>query len=204
MGLFSKKPKENKSVPPKSKEPDLTLNYSSGTTAQINFKQGKYIDNKYVSVVDVIYIDKESRFSTKTFLLEPHLQQAEDNQFYDYTKQYYFDLINRQKENDVKGFFKEEYLTESLIGSDYIGKLEYSEEGKAFRRYDKDFKQKYISIYMENKQMKAAQIEENEKQKEEDFKKQLKEKIDNIQEHIKTSHATLLTQEDYKNQDLDR
>lgn len=159
MGLFSRKPKQEtiQKETPIKRGPDLTLNYPSGTTAEVNFVEGKIIDGKYLSVARVIYTPREGNFFSNTYLLEPILEQGEDKKTYDYTKIYYQNLIKTGNMPLVKGFFKLEDLTEDLIGSNYIGKLKWNEQGKPIREYDESFRQKYIIQYKENILMKNAE-----------------------------------------------
>ena len=149
MGLFSRKKSNNfensrqAESPVANIEKDMELVYSSGNRASVIFKQGEFVDGKYLSKASVAYIHKDNSFVCKEFLLEPVIQRGENGIDYDVTREYY----KNGRLGDVKGFFKEECVTEQLMGSNYIGKLEYDQTGKPIRQYDESFKQKYVAKF---------------------------------------------------------
>lgn len=155
MGLFDflkkKEKKQDSQVQAPRKEvtgpqADLNLSYSSGIKAQVNFGNVIDKDGKHLQEIHITYLHPGGRFEGKTYLIEPHtIKDSEGNVKYD-TKEFYTRLDQMGRHPDVKAMFKKEYVDQVVERdkTDYIGDLAYDSEGKLYRKYDQDFRRKYI------------------------------------------------------------
>lgn len=173
MGFLDrfKKEKTRENTQGRKTEPefDMTLNYTSGTVANVTFLEGEYVDDKYLSKARIVYTTKEGNFTSKTVYIEPELVKGDDGLLYDNTKAYYTSMGQTPH---TKGFFKEEFIDESLMGSDYIGRLDLTKE-KPTRSYDNNFRAKYVAKFKEEKLRKARENEVLADRRQEEFEQNL-------------------------------
>lgn len=167
MGIFDKlkKGKEKEEIPAQNSQPymaDLQLYYSSGTKADVMFDGeeilGPDFENKRVQNVRVVYTKANGEFEGKHFYVEPVYGTDQNGQPLNCTKQYYQSLLAQGRQNDVKGFFKQEVVADlERTNGDYLGNLQYDTEGQAFRETDDRFREKYAMSFNEKKRQKEAE-----------------------------------------------
>ena len=149
---------ENRNMQPPS---DMVLNFSSGAVARITFKEGEYVEDKYLSKATIGYIDSAGNLSSKNVYIEPELVKGEDGLIYDTTKEYYTQMGQTPH---TKGFFKKEFLDQ--LETNYIGRLDLTGQ-KPERIFDKAFRARYYEKCKREKEeaFKNKQINEDRTQK---------------------------------------
>lgn len=176
----------------------LNLKYRSGTECQVQFADmleipvGPNGETKLVQVAEVMYNEPDGTFSKRTIYMDPMQMQDQNGNIFYATDSYYQYLL-QQNMALVKGFFQKEQL--SRIENNYIGHIGTdSKTGQYTRSYDRMLKVFYDRELTYKKQMKQYNAEQQ-------FEQELRNKTRSINEigpHIKTSHAQVLTKEDYE------
>lgn len=208
MGLFDRfKKKEETNIDNKQNMP-LTLNYSDGTEARVNFNGIVNVDGKNLQSVNVVYIDsKTNKFQSRKYLLEPITKQDENGNVIDATEEYYKYMATMDGTEDgmkrfgaVKGFFKYQETSPEKLGSDYIGNLAYNENGQYYRHYDNSFRDQHINTYNRKLENDFNKRLESQKANDEEYIKKMTEEANKKEVNIKTSHAERLStdSEEYK------
>ncbi len=166
----------------------LTMTYSSGIEAKVNFTNMKEYNGKYMQEAIVWYGQagkEDARVEGKKVLLEPHIgRDNNNNPIYD-TEEYYKWLCENGKLGAVKGFFKKEEV--DIRDTNYLGILEFDNDGRAMRTEDPIFLAQYKVQYKEEKD---RRIQER-KDSDEKWRKSLEEQtnklpkvVDNPDDHV--------------------
>lgn len=176
MGILSFSKNKNKvnEISKDSDNLDCRLNYKSGISADISFKDIEQIslDNgnmKMLQAVNVMYNMPDHTFKSKKYYMDPIFNDNGEN----ITKESYLSLIDSNKPL-LKGFFEKNQIDNEH--TNYIGSIGYNDSGKPFRKKDIIFERAY-KIMLDRK-----------KEKNEIFNNELRSNV-NKEPYIKTSHA---------------
>ena len=169
---------------------DCVLNYKSGIEAQVSFKNIEEValDDgtiKRLQSVLVNYDMPDGRFQEKKYYMEPVFDKEGNN----VTKENYLSLTSSNMPL-IKGFFSKEQLDKEP--TNYIGYIDYDKNGKPIRGKDGNFERGYKAMLYRQKLQKQRMDDDR-------FKRDLKEKVESIKPHIKTSHAEYLGPEQWVN-----
>lgn len=176
----------------------LNLKYKSGATCQVQFTRlyemsvGHNGQTKLVQEASITYIEPNGEFSQKTVYMDPQQMLAPDGQRV-YATELYYKTLAEQNIGLVKGFFQKDQV--GAIENNYIGYIGVDPKTGAYNRsYDWDLKSYYDEVLQQKKEMQNY----NEEQRFEQSLREQTEKIENIKPNYKTSHAQVLTKEDYE------
>lgn len=153
LDRFKNKKQNQEKITTAVPKSDMTLTFTSGIVANITFENGEYVDDKYLSKASIIYENPDGTFERKTVYIEPELVKNDEGKLLDNTKAYYTSMGQTP---NTKAFFKQENITEELMGSDYIGRLDLTQKNP-MRRYDNSFRNKYIQKFKEEKRLKEQE-----------------------------------------------
>ena len=202
MGImdFFKRNKNNEQMQQvRENGPDLSLKYKSGIVCEVRFEeleqmqiangQTRMIQNAVVTYVD----DKTGRIvGGKKVILDPQVMQDQQGNTF-YATELYYKTLAEQNIGLVKGFFQKDQV--GAIENNYIGYIGVDPKTGAYNRsYDWDLKKYYDEVLKQKKEMQNY----NEEQRFEQSLREQTEKIENIKPNVKTSHAQVLTKEDYE------
>lgn len=141
------------------KPADLTFNYRSGITCEVEFLDLKEIrlengEVKLVQQATIKYIDKEGKFEKKEIVMDPEVVQDENGNYIYDTKQYYQNL-SYQNLSLAKGFFDKRTVDNYQNG--YIGYIGFDKNtGKPNRSFDQQIRSHFDKIlYYKNIQRQA-------------------------------------------------
>lgn len=159
---------------------DCVLNYKSGVEAQVSFKNIEEValDDgtiKRLQSVLVNYDMPDGTFQGKKYYMEPVFDKDGNN----VTKENYLSLTSSNMPL-IKGFFAKEQLDKEP--TNYIGYIDYDKNGKPIRGKDGNFERGYKAMLYRQKLQKQRMDDDR-------FKRDLQEKVESIETHIKTSHA---------------
>ena len=202
MGIFNKffGSKKEKNVVDNNKlnKKSIFLSYNSShnngiVSAEVSFFDLVDIDGKELIRANVGYdyaqdnkADTSLIRKNRTVLLEPHYTKNENGEMIENTAQYYEKLIQEGEMRWVKGFFRYDdidRINREQDGSNYIGILNYRSDGSPERKYDEDFKTRYI-----------RKLKDDKKLKEQSLQKELKELVNNS--HKTSGYQSMLENED--------
>lgn len=176
----------------------LNLKYKSGTECQVQFTRlyempiGPNGKTKIVQEASITYIETNGEFSQKTIYMDPQQMLTQDGQSV-YATELYYKTLAEQNIGLVKGFFQKDQV--GAIENNYIGYIGVDlKTGQYNRSYDWDLKKHYDEVLRQDKEVRNLSQEQ---QFEQSLKAQTK-KVEEIQTNVKTSHAQVLTKEDYE------
>ncbi|MBR5228144.1 MAG: hypothetical protein IKV94_05875 [Clostridia bacterium] len=189
MGLFDrfKKNKSEHSQVYEQQKMPLSLQYSDGTRAEVNFMGLTEVDvnevKKQLHQVNVVYISSDGKFISKPYLLEPIPYRNEKGEIVDGTEMYYKQMgalpqqgEDKSRYNAVKGFFKQQFC--EVLESNYIGNLAQMENGEYRRNYDNQFKSAYDAIYKQEQNRKAMEKYNDNMEREAQMERYRNEKLE--------------------------
>lgn len=202
MGIFNKffGSKKEKNVVDNNKlnKKSIFLNYNPShnngiVSAEVSFSDLVDVEGKELIRANVGYDyaqDNKSDTSlirkNRTVLLEPHYTKNENGENIEDTAQYYEKLSQEGEMRWVKGFFRYDdidRINREQDGSNYIGILNYRSDGRPERKYDEDFKTRYIK-----------KLKDDKKLKEQSLQKELEELVNNS--HKTSGYQSILENED--------
>lgn len=202
MGLFnnffgSKKRKDvvdNNKLNKKSISLSYNPSHNNGiVSAEVSFLDLVNIEGKELIRANVGYDyaqdNKEDTLlirKNRTVLLEPHYTKNENGEQIEDTAKYYEKLSQEGEIRWVKGFFRYDdidRISREQDGSNYIGILNYRSDGSPERKYDEDFKIRYI-----------RKLKNDKKLKEQGLQKELKGLVNNAHNH--SGYQAMLENED--------
>lgn len=178
MGIFNKffGSKKEKNVVDNNKlnKKSIFLNYNPShnngiVSAEVSFSDLVDVEGKELIRANVGYDyaqDNKSDTSlirkNRTVLLEPHYTKNENGKQIEDTAQYYEKLSQEGEMRWVKGFFRYDdidRINREQDGSNYIGILSYRSDGRPERKYDEDFKTRYIKKLKDDKKLKEQSLQ---------------------------------------------
>lgn len=156
------------------------LTYKSGIKADILFENIEDVPlddgtTKSLQSVIVNYDMPDGRFQGKKYYMEPVFDKDGNN----ITDVSYISLMEGELPL-LKGFFAKEQLDKEP--TNYIGYIDYNKNGKPIRGKDSRFEGAYRRMLYRQKLQKQRMDDDR-------FKRDLQEKVESIETHIKTSHA---------------
>lgn len=182
---------------------NLVMTYSSGIVATVQFKDVTEYMGKHIQLATVWYADSEkedARSIGKDFLLEPHIGQDDrGNAIYD-TEAYYKSLCENGKRGAVKGFFQKEQVDKRE--TNYLGVLEFDQEGRASRKEDKAFLEQYKGVYKEQKESSRQQkidIKNRTDEFQEKLSKQAIQVSDDPENYVEVLHLEPMNEREHNN-----
>lgn len=200
MGIRDLFKKDRKGTAPtvgeQPNEQPLTLKYSSGDIAQVQFGEElvelEGFEGKKLQRCCITYTKPSGEFSQKVVYLDPIMGQDQNGDIVNNTKQVYTNMSST-KLGLVKGFFQSTQVKN--LPTDYIGHIGYNEDGTPNRSYDNDFYRMYKPYYLQREREQKEAEAQKRAERDEAFLSDLREQVNNTPPHIKTSHAEVLTPE---------
>lgn len=201
LDFFSKKrnniknDKMQKSENNKVKYPEMELNYSDGTKANIKFKDvidytlenGK---SSHLQEIEIFYYNQEEQFERKVCYIDP-IAMVDENNNYVYNSEAYYQNLKKNNLGLAKAFFKKSEINN--LPSNYIGNLSIYNDG---RKPTRSFNQKngfyadYIKQYQRKEQERINMQKDQQKKFQEEM---LAQTMASCEVHYKDSHAEVLT-----------